>query len=208
MTYYALRSSRNNDLLFEGRFLSFVACLEQAVRDRISLPHLDLSRKNLSNANLDDAILPDADFTQTNLSGVNLSESTLKGARFHGAALYNACLADSNLTGCDFQSASFGGTDIHNTILSQARFSTLSCFSLDFTRTRHMGGCLFVNSDGSVSKMSRPPLVIKGLGHDPVIVLDEEVRAGHNRIDHTRLAALAQKLSTRELRRRLSSGRF
>ncbi len=204
MTYYALRSTRDSTVLYEGHFHSFVACLEQAVREKTPLPSLDLSHKNLSNAMLDDAILPYADLRHTNLTGTNLSESDLKEANFEGATLYNTCLALSNLTACNFENASFGATDIHNTILSHARFSTLSCFSLDFTHTRRMEHCEFITPDGQICKMSRPPIVIRGLGKAPLILLDDTVRAGHNRLDQHRLTALAPKLSLREVRRRLS----
>ncbi len=205
MTYYTLRSTRDSSVLYEGHFHSFVACLEHAIRNRIPLPHIDLRHKNLSNAMLDEAILPHADLSYTNLTGTNLSESYLKGASFEGAALYNTCLAISNLTACNFENATFGATDIHNTILSHARFSTLSCFSLDFTHTRQMEHCAFIHPDGKVSKMSRPPLVIKGFGKTPLIVLDDVVQSGHNVLNHTKLSALAPKLSLREVRRRLSS---
>lgn len=167
------------------------------------MPYADLRNKNLSNAHLDDAILPHADFSGANLSGTNLSEAYLKGAKFAGAALYNTCLSYSNLRGCDFLDANFGATDIFGTIISNAQFSTLSCFSLDFTGVRKMESCIFIGNDGRFSEMSKPPIVIKGLHNKPIIIMDHDVRAGHNTINTKRTMELAQKISMRELRKRL-----
>ncbi|MCC6597668.1 MAG: pentapeptide repeat-containing protein [Alphaproteobacteria bacterium] len=205
MTQYQLRSTQNNSLIFEGNFTSFRACLEHAVNLRLNLEHIDLSHKNLSNAHLDEALLRGANFTGTNLSGANLSDSQLSGACFDSAALYNTCLALSDLEGCNFENASFGATDIHGTILDHARFSTLSCFSLDFTRARQMGGCHFVNPDGRICRMSRPPIVIRGLGREPLVLMDEDIKAGHNLLDRTRLERIGRKLTMRALKQRLGT---
>ena len=203
MKLYQLRSTDNKAVLFEGRFESFKACLEQAVIDRVALDCVSLRNKNLINANLDDAIMPSADFSGSNLSGANMSEGYFKGSKFDGSVLYNTCFYDSNISACNFENASFGATDIQGTIISHAQFSTLSCFSLDFSRTRQMGGCVYINPDGRLCEMSKPPLVIKGYGRDPIVVMDNALKAGHNVIDHKRLKPLIENLSTRALRRRL-----
>lgn len=191
--------------MFEGRFKSFKACLEQAVRDRVALNCVSLRNLNLINVNLDDAIMPGADLSGSNLSGTNMSEAYLKGAAFNGSALFNVCFNDSNMSACDFTDASFGATDIHGSIISHAQFSTLSCFTLDFVQTREMGGCIFINPDGHICDMSRPPVVIRGIGRSPIILLDKHIKAGHNIIDQKRLRPLVEKLSVRTLRRRLAS---
>ena len=189
--------------MFEGRFESFKACLEQAVKDWVALNCVDLRNKNLTNANLDDAILPGAALNGSNLTGANISEAYLKSADFSGSVLYNACFNDSNLTACNFADASFGATDIHGSIISRAQFSTLSCFHLDFTATRQMNGCIFINPDGCISEMSKPPLVIMGLSAQPIIFMDHHVKTGHNVIDQKRLEPLMEKLSSKALRNRL-----
>ncbi len=205
MKLYQLRSINSDAVLFEGNFKSFKDCLERAVLDRVALDCVNLRNKNLTNANLDDAIMPHADFTGANLTGANMSEAYLKGSNFVATALYNVCFNDSNITACDFSNASFGATDIYGTIISHSQFSTLSCFSLDFVHVRQMSGCIFINPDGRICEMSKPPIVVRGMGREPIILMDRHVKAGHNIIDHKRLKPLAAKLSTRALRRRLSA---
>lgn len=205
MKHHQLRSKNDGVVLYEGRFKNYKTCLEQAIKDRVALNCVSLRNLNLSNANLDDAVMPEADFTGCNLTGTNLSEAYLKGSTFKDSALFNACCNESNMTACNFTGSSFGATDIHGSIITNSQFSTLSCFSLDFHWVREMNGCIFVNPDGRICEMSRPPVVIRGVGRAPIILLDRHVKAGHNVIDHDRLRPLAEKLSTRALRRRLAS---
>lgn len=197
------RSTHNDRILFEGRFENFKGALEQAVSDRVALNGVNLRNLDLSNTNLDDAVMPYADFTGSNLSGANISESYLKNANFTGAALYNTCLCDSNLTTANFHSASFGATDIHGCIITGAQFSTLSCFSLEFSNVRNMGGCVFINPDGRICTMSKPPIVVRGLGRDPLIIMDEAAKSGYNIIDHKRLQPLKDKLA--DIRTRINA---
>ncbi len=203
MKHFELRSTKNNSILFQGNFTTFTKCLEQAISDNVRLHHADLNNQNLSNANLDDAKLAEANFTNTNLSGANMSEAYLKGARFYNAALYNTCFCDSNLTACNFDNATFGGTDIFGAVIDKSQFSTLSAFTLDFGAARQMLGCIFITRDGKISRMSKPPIVINGMGKHPIVIMDDAVHSGHNLIDHKRLLPIAQKLSARTLRKRL-----
>jgi len=205
MKFYQLRSIDNRNILYEGTFANFAACLEQAVQDRVALDCVNLRNKNLMNANLDDAIMPNADFQNCNLSGANMSEAYFKGASFCGTTLYNTCFFDSNLTACNFDSASFGATDVHGSILNNSQFSTLSCFNLDFTNTRNMDGCIFINPDGRICQMSKPPVVIRGMGKQIIVLLDNHAKIGHNVIDQKRLKPLAEKLSIRALKKHLAA---
>ncbi len=204
MKHYQIRSIEKRTILFEGFFENFKTCLENAVADKAILNHADLTNRNLTNVNLDDAIMPGANFTNSNLTGANMSEAYFKDARFNGAALYNTCFYDSNLTGCDFTDASFGATDIFGTIISNARFSTLSCFTLDFQSVRNMDGCLYISRDGHICRMSKPPLVVHGYTRKPIIFMDDHVKAGHNLIDSKRLKPLAKKLTSRLINTRLA----
>lgn len=201
MQNYQLRSIKDDAILFEGRFDTFKACLERAVTDRVALHCVDLRNQNLTNANLDDALMPGADFSGSNLTGANMSESYFKDASFNGAALYNTCFCDSNLSACNFENAAFGATDIHGAIITRARFSTLSCFGLDFVTARAMIGCIFINPDGTPCPMSRPPLVIRGLGNDILVLLDHHTKTGHNITESQRLRGILEKLSTETLLR-------
>jgi len=203
MQHYTLRTYHTKETLFEGQFHSLTECLETAISQKKNLSHIDLRFQNLSNANLDEAIMPDADFTGANLNGTNLTESYLHNAIFYNTTLYSVCLCYSNLSNCNFISASFGATDILGAIMTQTLFSTLSAFTLNFSTVKNMQGSLFVNPDGSTSSMSRPPIVINGYNKSPIIILDQEIRHGHNIIDHKRLYPLSQKLAQRTLRSRL-----
>lgn len=205
MKLQQLRSRKDETILYEGRFETPQECLEEAVSNRVALDCVDLRNLNLSNANLDDAIMPNADLSFANLSGANMSEAYLRGSNFSGAALYNTCFYDSNLSACDFTDTSFGATDIFGTILSHSQFSTLSCFSLEFSSVRQMSGCIFINPDGRICRMSKPPVVVSGVGAHKLILMDDHAKTGHNLIDHARLKPLIEKLSTRTLRRRLSA---
>jgi hypothetical protein len=179
MTLVQIKSCRNgNKPLFEGHFHSMAACLEQAVAEQVNLEKADLRNINLTNANLDGANLAGAHFTGANLSGANLSEANLKGARFEGASLYNTCLCYSDLHACNFESASFGATDMTGCDLSGSRFSTLSCFGLDFALVENMQGCVFRDPGGTICEMSRPPVAIKGPGVNPVVFMDRHVKIG------------------------------
>jgi len=175
-THHSILSYKTGHILYEGLYDSFKACLESAVRQRIALNHADLRSRNLSNAELDDAILPNADFTASNLTGANLSESCLDSSIFRNCALYNVCFAYSSLRDCDFAGASFGGTDISACDISGSVFTTLSCFSLSFVNVRSMRQCRFINPDGTHCAMSKPPVVIQGFEHSPIVFMDRHLK--------------------------------
>jgi uncharacterized protein YjbI with pentapeptide repeats len=166
-------SSHNGRTLYEGSFESFKHCLEQGVIDRANLAGANLKNYNLSNACLDDGLLTGADFSGCNLTGANLSEARLRGALFCGADLYNTCLAYADVKSCDFTDAMFGATDITGADISNALFSTLSCFTLDFPSAASLQNCRFTNDAGQEFFWSRPPVVIRGLGLKPVIFTDQ-----------------------------------
>ena len=182
MKNYKLIEKDSNKTIFCGFYKDFKTCLEEAVKRRTPLNNINLSGKNLTNANLDDGIFANADFSNTNLSGANISESYCKGASFENASLFNTCLAYSNLSACNFKGASFGATDMSASILDGAQFSTLSAFTIDFTKTRQMRDCTFIANDGSISRLSKPPIVITGLQPTPIVMLDEHIYSGHQRV--------------------------
>lgn len=178
MRTYSIRSCRDNSVLFEGVFPSYTACVEAAARHPAALPFADFSLKNLSNANLDDAVWPNACFIGANLSGANLSEATLSGSQFQDAELYNTCFALADLSHSRFEGAQFGATDIAGADVSHSRFSGLSCYTLDFVTAERMDNCRFINTNGVASVTSGPPVVIRGLPQGPLVLLDDAVSAG------------------------------
>lgn len=188
-------STKTGKILFAGFFKDYKSCLEEAVTRRIPLNHIDLNGKNLSNANLDDGMFSHADFSRCNLTGANMSECYLKETNFSGAALFNTCFAYSNLNRCNFHNASFGATDMTGAIIDGSQFSTLSTFTIDFTKLRQMKNCTFTNQHGIIANLSTPPIVIHGLGRSPVIMLDEHIFEGHRRIQTKHANTLLQSIA-------------
>jgi len=195
MKNYKLISLRTGETLFAGFFKDFKTCLEDAVIRHIPLNHIDLKGKNLSNANLDDGIFGYADFSGANLTGSNISESYCKGANFEGASLFNTCFAYSNLSSCNFTNASFGACDISGAIIDGSKFSTLSAFTIDFTKTKQMRNCVFLANDGSISSLSTPPICITGIDKSPIIMLDEHIYRGHRRLEKAHTQKLLKAIA-------------
>ena len=182
MKNYKITTKDTNELLFAGYFKDFKSCLEAAVNKHTPLNNANLSHQNLSNANLDDGIFAGADFSGSNLSGVNISEAYCKGANFNRTSLFNASFAYSNLTNSDFQNSLFGGTDIVGALIDGSTFSTLSAFSLDFNNSRQMHDCKFVTPDNSSIEFSSPPITIKGLRPQLIIILENHILEGQQSI--------------------------
>lgn len=184
MKTYTISSIQTGSALYEGVFESFTHCLEQAVREEINLSHADLRNRNLGNACLDDGMLENADFSGCNLTGANLSETRLRGASFYGADLYNACMACADLSHCSFEEASFGATDISGSDISFARFSTLSCFTLDFMSARRLKNCTFIQGGRLIISWSTPPVVVRGIGRKILVFAEQGWMHGHNALPY------------------------
>ena len=184
MKTYTILSARTAAALYEGAFESFVHCLEQAVREGIDLSHADLRNRNLANACLDDGLLEGADFSNSNLTGANLSEANLRGASFYGTDLYNACMACADLSHCNFEDASFGATDISGSDISFSRFSTLSCFTLDFNAAQRLEKCSFTDEGQTLLSWSAPPVVVRGLGRKILVFAEQRWMHGHNALPY------------------------
>tara|TARA_B100001989_G_scaffold202654_1_gene151086 strand:+ start:3001 stop:3624 length:624 start_codon:yes stop_codon:yes gene_type:complete len=180
MNITSLKSYKTGKTIFSGPYADIVACLEDAVQKRINLEYVDLSHQNLSNANLDEAHMPYADFTGCNLSGVNLSESNLRMSKFQHACLYNSYFCYSDLYGCDFINTDFGATNIVGADMQCCKFSTLSCFSLDFVDVGSLAGSQFHHVNGNIYPMSNSPIVIKGIFNTPIVIMDSVVQIGRN----------------------------
>lgn len=178
MHYFALKTHTDQSLLFDGHFETLTQCLENAVTKQINLSNIDLSHQNLANANLDNAYMPKAKFYCTNLTGTNLSESTLSGSSFQSTELYNTCLSYSDLSCSDFRNASFGATLIDGCCINGSKFSTSSCFDLNFHSTQNMSDCIFEDQEGGENKMSYQPMVFKGILNKPIAILDHTIAIG------------------------------
>ncbi len=178
MNNYTLKTYHENKTIFEGKYPSFIDCIEDAVNQNINLSYLNLKNKNLSNANLDGAHMPYADFKGANLIGCNLSECELQNSIFNDCTLYNTCFAYSDLINSAFLGAGFGATLIDGCNIQNCTFSTLSCFDLNFQLSRAMIGCRYIASNYKHHDMSEPPIILKGLLNTPIIILDKTIKIG------------------------------
>ena len=84
---------------------------------RPQLSGADLTRANLTGANLRDADLSDADLARANLTGANLRDADLSRADLDGAILTladldGAILAGANLAGANLAGANLAGADL------------------------------------------------------------------------------------------------
>ena len=199
MQHFVLKKHHNHLEIFSGDYLTFVDCLEDAVQKNIDLSGVDLKNKNLSNANLDGAYMPRAILNGANLTGANFSECNLEYSVFYDCSFYNTCLSYSNLRNSDFRGASFGATLIEGANIQNCIFSTLSCFDLDFCLTENMDGCLFSCIDGELHKMSRYPIVLKGLMSTHIIILDDSIKIGAKIFPKTLLPMFLQILAGKHI---------
>lgn len=173
MSLFSIRSFQDNKVLFSGHYASFRAALEEAVTQNVDLSCADLRRCNLRDTNLDDGKFKGADFTGANLSGANISEAELSGANFTAATLHNACLAYATMCNVTFSYALFGATDITGADLSGSVFEGQSCFSLDFMLADNLGGCVYYDENRVSHSLARPPVVIKGLKPQPIVLFQD-----------------------------------
>lgn len=195
MTYYQIKNYITNTPIFEGHFKTFSYCLEQAVADNVAMNYADLRHQDLSSANLDGAIITNSTFSGSNLMGANLSEANLSKSTFHNCDLQAACMSYSNLNQCDFRGALFGATLINDTHMENTKFSTLSCFDLDFFSVANMNGSTFCSGHDEIYEMSRSPIVIKGLLNTPVIILDKYIKIGSEVFSKAHLPQLTNVLA-------------
>jgi hypothetical protein len=181
MKLIQLKRINDDKVIYEGRYNSIRACVEDAIRQGETLDYIDLSGANLVNASLDGAKMRGASLKGANLSGANLSEADFRGSNFSEASLYNACFCWSNLASCNFHYAGFGATDISGAILNCCRFAGLSTFSLSFGESLSMKDCRYTDMHGRKMAMNSPPLVIGGLERS-LAVIDEDVIIGNTGI--------------------------
>lgn len=175
MKTYRVTATDKTTILYEGLFPSFKDCLEAAIKQNTELNHADLSFKNLTNAEMDNACLPFANFTGANLTGANLSEAKLFAANFSYTSLFNTCFAYSDMQHCRFDFASFGATDFTQSDISYSYFAGQSCFYQDFMRVQAMEECVFGTHDGRVLKCAEPPLVVLGVMPKPMVFTGDKI---------------------------------
>ena len=89
----------NNEVVFSGLFYSHKECIEEAVRNKVSLENADLSGMDLSGACLQKGNFINASFLFTVLDNVDFSYSILNGCNLKNAvSAKNLKLTEVNLT--------------------------------------------------------------------------------------------------------------
>jgi uncharacterized protein YjbI with pentapeptide repeats len=102
---------------------------------------LDLSRVDLRNLDLPNAILRGVDFSLSNLSGANLRQADLDGAKLRGAnvsfaVLENAKLRGTTMTKASMYATELGWSDLSGSDLSEAKLSSTRLPSAILTRAK------------------------------------------------------------------------
>jgi len=87
-----IKNRWTGDIIFESEKTTYKEAIEEAVKSKADLSKANLSWADLSNANLSNANLSWADLSNANLSNANLS----------WADLSNADLSDAKIDGCLF----------------------------------------------------------------------------------------------------------
>ena len=149
------------------------ADLSRANLSNANLSQADLSGANLSNANLSQADLRRADLSGADLSNANLSDADLRRADLSGADLSNADLRGVDLRGANLRRADLRGVDLRGANLD------FSCFPL------WCGGTAF-----TVDKK----IVQQVLAHLCSLIVDEETKAELDKIrDFAKLSHRAKE---------------
>jgi hypothetical protein len=181
MQNYKVLSWKTKTTLFEGHYLNFKRCLQDAIEKEVCLKYADLTGANLSNTDLDCSNFYYVKFDNVNLQGANLTECHFEQCSFVNANLQAVCLAYSTITSCDFTGAIMHGCDIAGTALSKSIFSTRSACQLNFIDTERLSNCLYRHQDETLCSFSRPPIHIQGL-ELPFTIFDDCLLAGNTQL--------------------------
>lgn len=112
--------------------------LELAIRERVKLSNVDLSKADLSDANLEGLLASDADMSHALLHGANLRGARLNDlngyyANFNGADLSEARLSSANLTHASFFGAKLVGASMCYGNLRYADFRSANAYKIDLS---------------------------------------------------------------------------
>lgn len=167
-----LQSLRGEVLYLSPNTTSERNLLEEAA-EKVSLPAVDLTGKQLPRVHLQGANLSGASFRSANLSGAVLSKCGLGGAHFEGAscpqmAVSNSGLQDVNFTNtnlygakfyhCDWRDSrglSFEGADLRKAEFTDCSFNYCDLRKVfDRDRNVKLTRCTFTDSDLQGSNLS------------------------------------------------------
>lgn len=115
-----IRNRLSDKIIHQGDFENIRECVEDALKNGISLVRADLRFANLSDADLSGANLIGADLSgacllNTNLSHANLSYANLIGSNLNHANLANTNLGDADLINANLNDACLINANLTNT---------------------------------------------------------------------------------------------
>ena len=134
-------------------------CLKIISEARAKGERPNLSRANLSDANLRRANLSDADLSDANLRRANLSDADLSGADLSDADLSDASLSRANLSDADLRRANLSDADLSGANLRRANLSGANLSGADLSRAdlrrANLNGANLSGADLSGADLSR-----------------------------------------------------
>ncbi|MEH2023057.1 nSTAND1 domain-containing NTPase [Nostoc sp.] len=137
--------------------------LEQLVKAGESLERRDFSTVDLSRIELSSANIKGAYLSSTNFSSANLSNANLYGADLMGANLYDTNFNSANLTATNLYGADLSYAKIRDANLSRANLSRANFTTADLSRANFTAANLS-RADFTFANFSRAILVDANLG--------------------------------------------
>ena len=131
-----IKNRFTGEVIHSGDFELIKDCVEDAIKNEISLRRADLREANLLDANLRKADLRGADLYKANLRaadlrGADLREADLRGADLYGAELYGAELREADLRGAYLFRADLRAANLFHVNLRDADLRAANLFHAD-----------------------------------------------------------------------------
>ncbi len=112
--------TRSGKTVFAGSFAHHTACIEAAIRQKISLDYIDLSGISLRNCTMDGVSMRHADLRGCDLTSSNISECDLQDSLLDEARLVDVCLAETRLDRASLRHAQFWAAIMYDASLHEA----------------------------------------------------------------------------------------
>ena len=144
---------------------------------------LDLTKADLSHADLRGAALSGADLTRADLSVANLSQANLSGADLHRADLLVADLTAANLTGAHLEWADLTGAHLPGAHLIETELTGANLCLADLTGADLTGAYLHL-ANLTETDLTRANLAEANLGSTSLNNCDLSRATGLSAVDH------------------------
>ena len=138
-----IRHKTSGKVLYRAAASSLGELLEKGVAELVSFSEADLAGVNLSRRDLSGAKLQNADMGKAILVGTDLTGSDLSGAILASADLYSANLYKTNLSGADLSDSNMSGVRAVWAFMAKANLSEANLSSADLTGANLGGANLF-----------------------------------------------------------------